>query len=168
VRARFGARETHGSKPGLRSNRFAWRSTGGDNPRMANGGQAKMVFLGFGKFARSDKIYALEPLRGQDRGSGQRTRVWIEGVAEPVIASRTERSILLEMGQRDALSTPILEEAVKLAQRVSNDADRVGPLLRRSIKAEAGVDFDDLGRRARRLLESTAGPGEAERLFEAE
>jgi hypothetical protein len=138
----------------------------GDNCCMADA--PKMVFLGFGKFARADKIYALEPLRGDDRGSGQRTRVWIEGVAEPVIASRTERSILLEMGQREALSTPILDEAVKLAQRVSNDADRVGPLLRRSIKAEAGVDFDDLGRRARRLLESTASPDEAERLFEAE
>ena len=35
------------------------------------------------------------------------------------------------------------------------DADKVGPLLRRSIKAEAGVDLDELARRARRLLEAT-------------
>ena len=105
---------------------------------MADGVQPKMVFLGFGKFARADKIYALEPIRGKERGAGQRTRVWIEGVAEPVIASRTERTILLDMGQRDALSTPILDEAVKLARRVSEDSERVGPLLSRSIKAEAG------------------------------
>ena len=32
-----------------------------------------MVFLGFGKFARADKIYALEPLRGDERGEGRRT-----------------------------------------------------------------------------------------------
>ncbi len=128
----------------------------------------KMVFLGFGKFARADKIYALEPIRGKDRGAGQRTRVWIEGVVEPVIASRTERTILLDMGQRDALSTTIVDEAVKLARRVSDDAEKVGPLLSRSIKAEAGVDFPDLGRRARRLLEATAGPGEGEQLFDAE
>jgi hypothetical protein len=127
-----------------------------------------MVFLGFGKFARADKIYALEPIRGKDRGAGQRTRVWIEGVVEPVIASRTERTILLDMGQRDALSTTIVDEAVKLARRVSEDAERVGPLLSRSIKAEAGVDFPDLGRRARRLLEATAGPKEPEQLFDAE
>jgi hypothetical protein len=129
----------------------------------------KMVFLGFGKFARADKIYALEPLRGKDRGSGHRTRVWIDGVAEPVIASRTERKILLDMGQRDALSATIVDEAVKLARRVSDDAEKVGPLLSRSIKAEAGVDFPDLGRRARRLLEATAGPSEQpEQLFDAE
>ena len=41
-----------------------------------------MVFLGFGKFARADKIYALEPLTGDERGSGHRTRVWIE-VGQP-------------------------------------------------------------------------------------
>ena len=42
-----------------------------------------MVSLGFGKFARSDRIYALEPLRGDERGDGRRTRVWVEGVPEP-------------------------------------------------------------------------------------
>ena len=31
-------------------------------------GPTRMVFLGFGKFARADKIYALEPLAGKDRG----------------------------------------------------------------------------------------------------
>ena len=34
-----------------------------------------MVFLGFGKYARSDKIFALEPIRGEDRGDGRRTEV---------------------------------------------------------------------------------------------
>ena len=57
---------------------------------------------------------------------------------------------------------------MKLARRVSDDAEKVGPLLSRSIKAEAGVDFPDLGRRARRLLEATAGPSEQpEQLFDA-
>ena len=57
-----------------------------------------MVFLGFGKYARADKIYALEPITGDDRGGGRRTRVWVEGVAEPLVASRTERTILHDMG----------------------------------------------------------------------
>jgi hypothetical protein len=135
---------------------------------MADGPQPKMVFLGFGKFARADKIYALEPIRGEERGGGQRTRVWIEGIAEPIVASRTERTILTDMGQQDALATPLLDEAIRLAERVTSDADRVGPLLRRSIKTEAGVDFDELGRRARRLLEATASAGEPDRLFEGE
>jgi hypothetical protein len=45
-----------------------------------------MIPLGFGKFARADRIFALEPLHGEDRGDGRRTRVWVEGIAEPIIA----------------------------------------------------------------------------------
>ena len=57
-----------------------------------------MVFLGFGKYARADRIYALEPLPPGERGHGARTRVWVEGIPGPVIASRSERAILAEMG----------------------------------------------------------------------
>ena len=104
-----------------------------------------MVFLGFGKFARADKIYALEPLRGDERGGGKRTRVWVEGVASPIIASRTERTILHDMGEEAAASAPIVADAVDLAERLV-------------AAAEAGrVDLGDLSRRARRLLESTTG-----------
>jgi hypothetical protein len=112
-----------------------------------------MVFLGFGKFARADKIYALEPLKGGDRGGGRRTRVWVEGVAEPIVASRTERSILASMGQRDAGRSALLDEALALAERIAEDADK------------GRVDLSDLGRRARRLLESTAKPRETDPLF---
>jgi hypothetical protein len=112
-----------------------------------------MVFLGFGKFVRADRIYALEPIRGDERGGGQRTRVWVDGIPEPIIASRTERSILTEMGEREALAVPIVDEAVALAKRIVEDADR------------GRVDLGDLGRRARRLLESTTRPGESEKLF---
>jgi hypothetical protein len=65
-----------------------------------------MVFLGFGKFARADRIYAVEPLPAEERGSGARTRVWVEGIPQPLIASRTERAILAEMGARPARSRP--------------------------------------------------------------
>ena len=105
-----------------------------------------MVFLGFGKYARADRIYALEPLRGDERGDGRRTRVWIEGLSEPIVASRTERTILHDMGQDAAAQTSIVDDALDLAERLVAAAD-------------AGrVDLGDLGRRARRLLESTAAP----------
>jgi hypothetical protein len=55
------------------------------------------VFLGFGKYARADRIYALEPITGDDRGNGRRTLVWVEGIAEPIVASRTQETILEEM-----------------------------------------------------------------------
>jgi hypothetical protein len=60
-----------------------------------------MVFLGHGKYARADRIFALEPI-ADDRGDGRRTRVWIEGIAEPLIASRTERTILADIEQARA------------------------------------------------------------------
>ena len=116
-------------------------------------GSPRMVFLGFGKYARADRIYALEPLTGDERGGGSRTRVWVEGIADPIVASRTERTILHDMGQDAAVGTPLLDEAVKLAERIVEDADR------------GRVDLGDLSRRARRLLESTAHPGEPESLF---
>jgi hypothetical protein len=57
-----------------------------------------MVALGYGKFVRSDRIVMLEPLSGDEgRGGGARTRVWVEGIPEPVIASRSERAILDDM-----------------------------------------------------------------------
>jgi hypothetical protein len=105
-----------------------------------------MIFLGFGKYARADRIYALEPLGEGERGHGRRTRVWIEGVPDPIIASRTERTILHDMGQDAAADSVILDQAIELAERIAE-------------QTQAGrVDLTDLGRRARRLLEATARP----------
>ena len=116
-------------------------------------GQPKMVFLGFGKYARADKIYALEPLRGDERGDGRRTRVWIEGVADPIVASRPERTILDDMGSDAAMRVALIDDALDLASRLVQ-------------QAESGrVDLGDLSRRARRLLESTAREGDSEQLF---
>jgi hypothetical protein len=112
-----------------------------------------MVFLGFGKWARADKIYALEPITGDERGGGRRTRVWVEGIAEPILAGRTERTILSEMGQDAAAATVVLDDALDLAERVAKAVDQ-GPL-----------DLRDLGRRAKRVLEKTAQPAEDEQLF---
>lgn len=116
-------------------------------------GSLRMVFLGFGKWARADKIYALEPITGDERGGGRRTRVWIEGIPDPVLAGRTERTILHDMGQDAATVTVVLDDALDLAERVAKAVDE-GPL-----------DLRDLGRRARRVLETTARPAEPEQLF---
>ena len=117
-------------------------------------GVPRMIFLGFGKYARADKIYALEPLGEGERGHGARTRVWVEGIAEPIVASRTERAIVAAMGGNPAgEQTRIVDDALDLAQRVAEAAE------------QGRFDVGDLGRRARRLLESTARSPEAEKLF---
>ena len=117
---------------------------------MADG--ARMIFLGFGKYARADKIYALEPLRGDERGGGRRTRVWVEGVSEPIVASRTERTILGEMGQEAAADVAVVDDALTLARRIVEGSE------------QGRLDLADLNRRARRLLESTV-TGEDQQLF---
>jgi len=114
----------------------------------------RMVFLGFGKWARADRIYALEPLGEGERGHGRLTRVWVEGIPDPVVASRTERTILAEMGQDTSQQfSPILDEALDLAERLAVAVE------------EGRVDLGDLGRRARSVLEKTVKPPEPEALF---
>src|SRR6478672_11891165 len=106
-----------------------------------------MVSLGFGKYVRSDRIFALEPLLGDERGDGHRTKVWVDGIPAAIIASRTEGTILRDMGQEAAADAPLVDEALDLASRLAAAAD-------------AGrVDLNDLGRRARRLLATTTNRG---------
>jgi hypothetical protein len=124
-----------------------------------------MVFLGFGKYVRADRIYALEPILGDERGGGRRTRVWVEGIADPLVASRTERTILGDMGEDASAQISVLEDALALIERVAEDSEKVGPLLARSIKAESGVDLKELGGRARELLEQTTRSDEDQHLF---
>jgi hypothetical protein len=105
-----------------------------------------MVFLGFGKYVRADRIYALDPLTGDERGGGRRTHVWVEGIPEPIVASRTERTILHEMGEDAAARQPLLDEALQLAERIVEDAEK------------GRLDLADLQRRAHRLLAATVEP----------
>lgn len=115
----------------------------------------RMISLGFGKYARADRIFALEPLVGDQRGGGRRTKVWVEGIGEAIIASRTEGTILRDMGQEAAIDASLVDEAIDLAARLA-------------AAAEAGrVDLSDLGRRARRILAATTAPeGSEQTLFD--
>jgi hypothetical protein len=56
-------------------------------------GTPPLVPLGYGKFVRADKVYALVPLEGPGRGDGRRTFVHVEGILDPIVASRSEGAI---------------------------------------------------------------------------
>lgn len=66
-------------------------------------GTPPLVALGYGKFVRADRVFALVPLEGPERGDGRRTLVYIEGVEEPIIVSRSEgaiaRDLAIALGQ---------------------------------------------------------------------
>ncbi len=56
-----------------------------------------MVALGYGKFVRADRVYALIPLEAPDRGDGRRTLVHVDGIEGPLVASRSEVAIAQDL-----------------------------------------------------------------------
>jgi hypothetical protein len=58
---------------------------------------APLIPLGYGKFVRADRVYALVPLEGTDRGDGRRTLVHVEGIDDPLVASRSESAIARDL-----------------------------------------------------------------------
>ena len=56
-----------------------------------------MVALGYGKFVRADRVFAVVPIESAERGDGRRTYVHVDGVTEPFVASRSERAILADV-----------------------------------------------------------------------
>jgi hypothetical protein len=59
--------------------------------------EPRLVSLGYGKLVRADRIFALVPLEPSERGDGRRTYVHVDGLAEPLVASRSERAILADV-----------------------------------------------------------------------
>jgi hypothetical protein len=57
----------------------------------------RMVPIGYGKFVRADRVFALVPIEGDERGDGRRTYVHVDGLGEPLIASRSERAIIADV-----------------------------------------------------------------------
>jgi hypothetical protein len=57
----------------------------------------RLVSLGYGRFVRADRVFALVPLEPGERGDGRRTYVHVEGISEPLVASRSERAILADV-----------------------------------------------------------------------
>jgi hypothetical protein len=79
----------------------------------------RMVHLGYGKWVRADRVSAVVPIEGEDRGDRRRTYVHVDGLAEPLVASRSERAIL---GDVEAALT----EAAGIPRRRRTRSDQEG------------------------------------------
>jgi hypothetical protein len=99
----------------------------------------RLIPLGFGKYVRSDKVVALVPIE-EERGSGRRTLVYVENLPEPIVAGRTEGTILRDMVGPESGYMELLRE-------LQMQIGQVRPLLKSSIRSEAGLDLDQLSRR---------------------
>jgi hypothetical protein len=109
-----------------------------------------MVPLGYGKYFRSDRIVGLEPIE-EGRGPGQRTRVYIEQLTTPIVASRSEGAILSDMVEMPKEITKIREQRELLSDLLDTISE-INPLLRSIIRDQGKWDLDRLEERIRDVL----------------
>jgi hypothetical protein len=126
----------------------------------------RMVHLGYGKYWRSDEIVGLCPLE-DNRGPGRRTEVFVSTREDPLVVSRSERSILSDMASLPSEEFHA-EEARGLLSELLEDIHDVNPVLRRMLENEARIDLDIWERRIKSLLQrggAREGEGDQEDLF---
>jgi hypothetical protein len=109
-----------------------------------------MVALGYGKFFRSDSINGLEPVE-EGRGPGRRTWVYIQGVEEPMVASRSEGAILRDMIEMPSEVTRVREQQQLLGDILDTIND-IEPMLKTIIRSQGNWDLDRLAERIREIL----------------
>jgi hypothetical protein len=114
----------------------------------------RMVYLGYGKYWRSDAIVGLMPI-DQERGPGRRTEVYTATLDDPIVASRSEQAILADMAiASDDMMR--LHEAHEILSDVADAFDDMSDVLRRMLANEAKFDVDLWLRRIRRVLRAEA------------
>jgi hypothetical protein len=109
-----------------------------------------MVALGYGKYFRSDAIVGLEPVE-EGRGPGKRTYVYIDGLREPVVASRSEGVILRDMVEMPREVTRVREQQQLLAD-ILDSVNEINPMLRSIVRSQGQWDLDRVEERIRELL----------------
>jgi hypothetical protein len=109
-----------------------------------------MVPLGYGKYFRSESIVGLESIE-EGRGPGQRTRVYIEDLSSPIVASRSEGAILRDMVEMPKEVTKSQEQR-QLLSDILDTIDDINPLLRSIIRDQGKWDLDRLEERIRDIL----------------
>jgi hypothetical protein len=115
----------------------------------------RMVFLGYGKYWRSDGIVGLMPIE-DDRGPKRRTNVFVEGRAEPIVASRTEQSILEDMGATEGgFQTQALRDAITELLATFHE---LSPVLRRALLNEHHFDIERWEQRLGAILSAPSAP----------
>jgi hypothetical protein len=85
------------------------------------------------------------------RGPGQRTRVYLEHLSTPIVASRSEGAILRDMVETPKEITKGREQRELLSDILETIGD-INPLLRSIIRDQGKWDLDRLEERIRDIL----------------
>lgn len=88
----------------------------------------------------------------EERGPGRRTFVYVQGQTDPIVASRTEDTIVRDLVQepREVIQSRQQQE---ILTDLLQDLNKVNSTVRRISRDEGGLDLDLLERRIRRVLE---------------
>jgi len=123
----------------------------------------RLVYLGYGKYWRSDQIVGLVPIE-DERGPGRRTNVHVATLQQPIVASRSEDSIRREMAAAG-------EEEFKVGELRSavtdllEDFSGLSPVLKRMLLHEGGIDMRRWEDRLGSLISSEEALSGQEDLF---
>ena len=123
----------------------------------------RMIHLGYGKYWRSDEIVGLLPIE-DGRGPGRRTEVYVSTLEDPIVASRSQGSILGDMASLPTEAARVAEFGT-IAEDIQEAMHDLSPVLRRMLKAEGRFDVDYWVRRLGYVLESEDEDGNQEDLF---
>jgi hypothetical protein len=110
-----------------------------------------LVHLGFGKYVRSDHVVSLIPVE-QERGPGRRTIVHLQGQNEPIVASRSEDTIVRDLVQEPREVTQARQQQ-EILRDLLQSLDKVNATVRRISRDEGGLDLDQLEGRITKVLE---------------
>ncbi len=110
---------------------------------------ARMIYLGYGKYWRSDEIVGLLPIEN-GRGPGRRTEVYVTTREEPIVASRSQQTILGDMASLPAGAAHTSEMANAL-EDLLEELGELPPVLRRMLQRERDFDVDLWIRRLKSL-----------------
>lgn len=119
----------------------------------------RMIYLGYGRYWRSDEIVGLLPIE-EGRGPGRRTEVYVATREDPVVASRSEQTILNSMAGADEMSRSA--EALALLNALADELADLPAVLRRMLKREGGFDADAWTRRLAGLKRADGEEGGAQ------
>ena len=110
----------------------------------------RLVYLGYGKYWRSDQIVGLVPIE-DERGPGRRTNVHVATLQQPIVASRSEESIRREMAATGDEEFRVGEMRAAIADMLE-DLSGISPVLKRMLLHEGGVDLRRWEDRLRSLV----------------
>ena len=109
-----------------------------------------MVALGYGKYFKSDSIMGLNPIE-EGRGPGRRTWVYVEGQSDPIVASRSEGSILRDMVESPGEIIRSREQNLLLSD-ILDTINGIDPMLRSIIREQGNWNLDLMEERIRDLV----------------